>query len=99
MGKRFDDAAKGFDREALYPPEQAIELSKSMATAKFDETIEVAMRLGVDPRKAEEMLRGTVALPAGTGRDVRVAVFAQGEAATAARNAGCALPRCVASDR
>ena len=88
MGKRFDDAIKGFDREATHTPGDAVELSKSMATAKFDETLEVVMRLGVDPRKAEEMLRGTVALPAGTGRDVRVAVFAQGEAATAARDAG-----------
>ena len=77
MGKRFDDAAKSFDREALYAPNEAIELSKNMATAKFDETIEVVLKLGVDPRKAEEMLRGTVALPSGTGRDVRVAVFAQ----------------------
>lgn len=88
MGKRFDDVAKSFDREASYAPAEAIELSKTMATAKFDETIEVVLKLGVDPRKAEEMLRGTVALPAGTGRDVRVAVFAQGEQATAARDAG-----------
>ena len=88
MGKRFDDAAKSFDREALYAPSEAIELSKNMATAKFDETIEVVLKLGVDPRKADEMLRGTVALPSGTGRDVRVAVFAQGEKATAAREAG-----------
>ena len=88
MGKRFDDAAKGFDREANHSPADAIELSKNMATAKFDETLEMVLRLGVDPRKAEEMLRGTVALPSGTGRDVRVAVFAQGEAATAARDAG-----------
>lgn len=88
MGKRLTDAAKSFDREALYAADQAIELSKAMATAKFDETLEVVVRLGVDPRKAEEMLRGTVALPSGSGRDVRVAVFAQGEAAAAAREAG-----------
>ncbi len=88
MGKRYTDATKSFDREALYSADQAIELSKAMATAKFDETLEVVVRLGVDPRKAEEMLRGTVALPSGSGRDVRVAVFAQGDAATAAREAG-----------
>lgn len=88
MGKRNDDAHKGFDRDASYQADEAIELSKGMATAKFDETLEVVFRLGVDPRKAEEMLRGTIALPSGTGRDVRVAVFAQGESATAAREAG-----------
>ena len=88
MGKRFDDAIKAFDREAQYGASEAVELSKSMATAKFDETVDVSIRLGVDPRKAEEMLRGTVALPAGSGQTVRVAVFAQGEAATAAREAG-----------
>ena len=88
MGKRFDDAIKSFDREAQYAAPEAVDLSKSMATAKFDETIELVLKLGVDPRKAEEMLRGTIALPSGTGRDVRVAVFAQGEAATAARDAG-----------
>ena len=88
MGKRFDDAIKSFDREAQYAAPEAVELSKSMATATFDETIEIVLKLGVDPRKAEEMLRGTIALPSGTGRDVRVAVFAQGEAATAARDAG-----------
>ena len=88
MGKRSDDAAKGFDREAVYSTDEALELTKAMATAKFDETIDVTLRLGVDPRKAEEMLRGTVALPSGSGREVRVAVFAQGEAATAAREAG-----------
>jgi large subunit ribosomal protein L1 len=87
-GKRYDDAAKGFDREHQYAIDEALELSKAMATAKFDETIEVVFRLGVDPRKADEMLRGTVALPSGSGRDVRIAVFAQGEAAAAAREAG-----------
>lgn len=87
-GKRYDDASKGFDREHQYAVDEALELSKAMATAKFDETIEVVFRLGVDPRKADEMLRGTVALPSGSGRDVRIAVFAQGEAAAAAREAG-----------
>ncbi len=88
MGKRYEDAAKAFDGEAAYAADQAVELAKSMAKAKFDETIEIVVRLGVDPRKAEEMLRGTVALPSGSGREVRVAVFAQGEAAAAAREAG-----------
>ncbi len=88
MGKRFDDATKAFDGEAAYAADEAVGLAKSMAKAKFDETIEMVLRLGVDPRKAEEMLRGTVALPSGSGREVRVAVFAQGEAAAAAREAG-----------
>ena len=87
-GKRYDNAAKGFDRDRQYAIDEALELSKAMATAKFDETIESVFRLGVDPRKADEMLRGTVALPSGSGRDVRIAVFAQGEAAAAAREAG-----------
>jgi len=87
-GKRYSDAAKGFDRDHKYSVDEALSLSKTMARAKFDETIEVVVRLGVDPRRADEMVRGTVALPSGTGRDVRVAVFAQGEAATAAREAG-----------
>ena len=87
-GKRYNDAAKRFDREHAHGPEEAIAIVKSLATAKFDETVELAVQLGVDPRKAEEMVRGTVGLPGGTGKDVRVAVFAQGEAANAAREAG-----------
>jgi large subunit ribosomal protein L1 len=87
-GKRYEDAIKSFDREHKYAPSEALSLSKAMAKAKFDETIELVVRLGVDPRRADEMVRGTVALPSGTGRDVRVAVFAQGEAANAARAAG-----------
>ena len=87
-GKRYDDAAKRFDREQLHPPNEAVDLVKKLASAKFDETIELAVRLGVDPRKADQMVRGTVALPSGTGKDVRVAVFAAGEAAAEARAAG-----------
>ncbi|MEE2682674.1 MAG: 50S ribosomal protein L1 [Actinomycetota bacterium] len=90
-GKRYQNASNSFDREQAFPPEEALRLSKNLATAKFDETIELVCRLGVDPRKAEEMVRGTVALPSGTGRDVRVAVFAQGEAALAAKEAGADL--------
>ena len=87
-GKRYNDATKRYDRERLHQPDEAIELVKSLAGAKFDETVELILRLGIDPRKTEEALRGTVALPAGTGRAVRIAVFAQGEAAIAARDAG-----------
>ncbi len=87
-GKKFTDAAKKFDRDQLFTPTEALALVKSLAAAKFDETIEFAARLGVDPRKADQMVRGTVALPSGTGKDVRVAVFAAGEAAQAARDAG-----------
>ena len=67
---------------------EALDLVKSLAPAKFDETVELVVRLGVDPRKADQMVRGTVALPAGTGKDVRIAVFATGDAAAAAREAG-----------
>jgi large subunit ribosomal protein L1 len=87
-GKKFQDAARRFDRERHHTPTEALALVKSLASAKFEETVELAVRLGVDPRKPDEMLRGTVALPSGTGRDVRVAVFAQGEAAAAAQAAG-----------
>jgi large subunit ribosomal protein L1 len=88
QGKRYSDALKRFDRERLHPPAEALDLVSSLAKAGFDETVELVVRLGVDPRKADQIVRGTVALPAGTGKDVRVAVFAQGEAATAAREAG-----------
>jgi large subunit ribosomal protein L1 len=87
-GKKYTDASKRYDREALHGPAEAVDLVKSLASAGFDETVELAVRLGVDPRKADQIVRGTVALPSGTGKDVRVAVFAQGEAATAARDAG-----------
>ncbi len=87
-GKKFDDALKKFDREHMYLPREAVIHAKNTATATFDESIDVTIRLGVDPRKADQMVRGTVALPAGTGKDVRVAVFATGEQADAAREAG-----------
>ncbi|MEM9041099.1 MAG: 50S ribosomal protein L1 [Actinomycetota bacterium] len=87
-GKKYADVAKQFDREYLYSPAEALTHAKNSATAKFDESIDVVVRLGVDPRKADQMVRGTVALPGGTGKDVRVAVFAAGEAADAARAAG-----------
>lgn len=88
QGKRYDDATKRFDRAHLHGPSEAIDLVKSLATAKFDESIDISVLLGVDPRKADQIVRGTVALPAGTGKDVRIAVFATGEAATAATAAG-----------
>jgi len=87
-GKRYSDATKRYDRERHHSADEAIGVVKTLATARFDETIEAVIRLGVDPRKADQMIRGTVALPSGTGKDVRVAVFAQGEAATAAEAAG-----------
>ncbi|MEO0493492.1 MAG: 50S ribosomal protein L1 [Actinomycetota bacterium] len=86
--KQYRDNAQKFDRDRLHSDEEAIGIVKSLGTKKFDETVDIVIRLGVDPRKADQMIRGTVALPAGTGKDVRVAVFAQGEAATAAREAG-----------
>jgi large subunit ribosomal protein L1 len=87
-GKKYDDTFKRFDRDQLFSAAEAIELAKSLAPAKFDETVEMAVRLGVDPRKADQMVRGTVSLPSGTGKEVRVAVFAAGEAAAQARAAG-----------
>ena len=88
QGKKYRDALKRFDRERLHTPPEAVELVGSLAKANFDETVELVARLGVDPRKADQIVRGTVGLPAGTGKDVRVAVFAAGDAATAAREAG-----------
>ncbi len=86
--KQYNDNARKYDRDRLHSDTEAIGILKSLGTKKFDETVDVVVCLGVDPRKADQIIRGTVALPAGTGKDVRVAVFAQGEAATAAREAG-----------
>jgi len=87
-GKRYEDAAKRYDRTHLHTPGEAIDVARNLAKSNFDETVEVAFRLGVDPRKADQIVRGTVGLPSGTGRDVRVAVFAAGEKAAEAREAG-----------
>jgi len=87
-GKKYIDAVRRFNREAQHAPGEAVDLVKSLAPASFDETVELAVRLGVDPRKADQIVRGTVGLPAGTGKNVRVAVFASGEAADEARAAG-----------
>jgi large subunit ribosomal protein L1 len=90
-GKKYTDALKGFDREQFYTPTEALGIVKTVAKGGFDESVDVSVRLGVDPRKADQMVRGTVALPSGTGKDVRVAVFAAGEAAAEAREAGADL--------
>ena len=87
-GKKYQEAAKGRDIGTHYPPKQAIELVKNRAFAKFDETVEVAVRLGVDPRHADQVVRGTVVLPAGSGKSVRVLVIAVGEKAREAEAAG-----------
>jgi large subunit ribosomal protein L1 len=87
-GKRYSEAAKQIDRTKLYEPEEAIPLVKAGARAKFDETIEAALRLGVDPKHADQLVRGTVVLPHGSGRSVRVLVFAKGEKAKEAESAG-----------
>ena len=87
-GKKYVDAARRFDRQRSYGPGEAVDLVKSLASARFEETVELAVRLGVDPRRADQVVRGTVALPAGTGKPVRVAVFAAAAAAEAARSAG-----------
>ncbi|MYJ34554.1 MAG: 50S ribosomal protein L1 [Acidimicrobiaceae bacterium] len=87
-GKKHVEASKSFDRLRLHSDADAVSLVKSLATRRFDESVDVVVRLGVDPRKADQMMRGTGSLPSGTGKEVRVAVFAQGEAATTAREAG-----------
>ena len=87
-GKKYTDAVRRFDRQQLHSPAEAVILVKSLAGAGFDETVELAVKLGVDPRRADQIVRGTVALPAGTGKAVRVVVFAAGPAAAEARDAG-----------
>ena len=87
-GKRYIEAAKLIDPEKLYTPAEAAALLKKTATAKFDQTIEVHIRLGVDPRQSDEMVRGTVGLPHGTGKKLRIVVFAQGDKAAEATKAG-----------
>ena len=86
-GKKYTDGAKLVDRSNLYESAEALDLAIKTATAKFDETIEVHVRLGVDSRHADQQVRGAVVLPNGTGKDVRVAVFAKGDLAKAAEEA------------
>ncbi len=88
VGKKYSEAVKQFDRHHQYDIREAIEIVKKIATAKFDETVEVAFRLGVDPRKADQQIRGAVVLPHGTGKVQRVLVFAKGEKVKEAENAG-----------
>jgi len=87
-GKNYRKAAELIDRSALYSPSEAVKLARQTSPTKFDATVEVAMRLGVDPRKADQMVRGTVNLPHGTGKTVRVIAFAAGEKAAEAEAAG-----------
>jgi large subunit ribosomal protein L1 len=91
QGKRLRELRATIDPEKAYPLDQAIDLIKSGATAKFDETVEIALNLGVDPRHADQMVRGTADLPHGTGKSVRIAVFARGDKAEEARAAGADL--------
>jgi len=88
LSKRAAAIAAKIDRSKFYPVAEALALVKETATAKFDESIDVAVQLGVDPKKSDQIVRGSVVLPAGTGKSVRVAVFAQGEKAEAAKAAG-----------
>src|SRR6201991_689364 len=88
IGKRLKKAREGVDREKLYPLADAIKMVKERAKSKFDETIEIAINLGVDPRHADQMVRGVVSLPNGTGRTLRVGVFARGAKADEAKAAG-----------
>jgi large subunit ribosomal protein L1 len=87
-GKKYQEAMKLIDRESTYPPQEAISLAKKAAHAKFDETVELHLRTGLDPRHADQQIRGTALLPHGLGKQVRVAVFAEGEAARNAEQAG-----------
>jgi len=88
QGKRYKKASEGVDREKTYGLDEAVKLVKAGAKAKFDETVEISMNLGIDPRHADQMVRGVVSLPNGTGKSVRVAVFARGAKAEEAKAAG-----------
>jgi len=89
VNKRFQELLKKVDKEKKYSVDEALGNIKNLASAKFDETIEVALKLNVDPRHADQMVRGSVVLPAGTGKTVRVAVIAKDEKADEARSSGC----------
>ena len=87
IGKRLKESYKSFENSKLFSIEEAVKLVKSNSKAKFDETIDISMNLGVDPRQSDQMVRGMVALPSGTGKDVKVAVFATGDQAEKAKKA------------
>jgi large subunit ribosomal protein L1 len=87
-GKRFRESLEALDRDRLYSPREAVQLLKSFPATKFDETVELSIRLGVDPRKSDQMVRGAISLPKGTGKTMRVAAFAKGEKAKEAKDAG-----------
>ena len=87
-GKRYLEASKQIDHEKRYTPQEAVELTKKVAAAKFDETVELHLTTGSDPRQADQMVRGVAVLPHGTGKEVRILVFAQGEATRIAQDAG-----------
>jgi len=87
-GKKFNGAVASFDKMVAYPATEAVQMVKEFAYASFDETVEAVFKLGIDPRKADQLVRGTVVLPHGTGRTVRIAVFASGERIAEAENAG-----------
>src|SRR5690242_13879846 len=93
-GKKYRAAAKNREEASVYQPKQALEIVKKAAFAKFDETVEVAVRLGVDPRHADQIVRGTVVLPAGTGKSVRVLVVAAGDKAKEAEGAEIGRASC-----
>ena len=102
IAKRIKAARKGIDRIKLYGVDEAVKLVQERARAKFDESVEIAMNLGVDPKHADQMVRGVVSLPSGSGRTMRVAVFAKGAKAEEAKKAGADLvktcvPRCLVS--
>ncbi len=90
-GKKYREASKRYDKQTPYPASEAVDLVKTLASAKFDETVEVVFNLGIDPKKADQLVRGTVSLPHGTGKDVRVAVFTSGDQEAEATEAGAAV--------
>ena len=90
-GKRLDDAYKNIDRTKFYPIDEAVKIIKAAAKTKMDQTVELALNLGIDPRHSDQQVRGVVTLPSGTGKTVRVAVFAKGDRAEQAKKAGADL--------